>query len=113
MLQAVVCTPLCPAEMPAHLLLPSLAQPAGLAPLLGSYQAASIESFRGGSGHFAALHKDWKSCAGEGTGERSPSQWLLGSGFQVHCFAVCCFSGDVLRPVGASGLVQKVWSVLD
>lgn len=93
-------------------LLTSLAQLAGLAASLGFYQAASTESFGGGSGRLQRYMRTGNDVLGRGEGREANRSGVLWSGFQVCCFAVHCFSGDTLQPVGASGLVQKVWSVL-
>ena len=68
---------------------------------------------------FAALHKDWKRCAGERTGERSRLQWA--AWVWVSGLLLCCLlflqgrvtaCGSIRLSPEASGLVQKVWSVL-
>jgi len=84
----------------------------GLAASLGCYQAASTERFRGGYGRLQRYTRTGNAALGRGLGSEANCSGLLGSGFQVCCSAVCCFSRDMLQPAEASRLLQEVWSAL-
>lgn len=75
---------------------------------MGFYPSSISGKLGGGHGDLQHHTRAGKAVLVRGWGEEAHRSGLLESGVRVCSSAVCRLSGNVLQPVGAPGLVQKV-----